>query len=394
MHRLSLVGKLDERPGLEDKDFLVTHEPTQEYMFYTSKPRQLIKIDRGMDAIPADEVTAELIDTWVCSKAFDFLKAVPSRISFVLELSVHKEAFWKRLVALAPRRYWINSQQAGVLVFDANQDCGCLRTYRLTTGETHDELAFTNKPWIKLQSEEELYKLLDTPTGKHVFEAWQDHTRKILSMPIQFVEGRLANTSVEKTFVFAKGNGCVVCGKNAECYAATTIGSPTAAVMIQMSVCSEHLASAKEHPSTFSFLASLFSLSWDLPALNKLDSIPDDLIPTIHTLAAKELGGTVGSAQKRKRGWHLRLSLPSGWHWLLRVNSMTDFAYMLYEPGIPTERYRADSARDHRDVPFFPIHQHSNPDEDDDEVTPSFLYGHPLFDIKGLLSAGKRYGAY
>lgn len=363
-------------------------------MFYTSKPSQLIKIDSAMDAIPADDVTATVIDTWVCSRAFDLLKAVPSRISFVLELSVQKEIFWKRLVIIAPRRYWINGQQNGVLVFDANQDCGCIRTYRLTKRETQNELAFTNHPWIELQSEEELYQLLDTPDGKREFEAWQGRTQKVLSMPIQLVEGRLTNTSVEKTFVFAKGNGCVVCGKNAECYAATTVGSPSAAVMIQLSVCSEHLASAKQHPSAFSFLASLFNLSWDLPALQKLDSIPDELIPTIHELAAKELGGTVGLADKRKRGWHLRLSLPSGWHWLLRVNSLSDFAYMLYEPGVPTERYRVDSARDHRDMPFFPIHQHSNPEEDDDEVSPSFLYGHPLFDIKGLLSAGKRYGAY
>lgn len=364
-------------------------------MAYTSKSVQFLNIDSSLEPLTESEVTAQLIETRVCSQTYRNLDEFEKRIPFVLELSTRSKSHWEKLIKLAPRRYWIKETLEGILVFDANQDCGYIRTYRLRAQPRIEQQIFINATWVTLKDEETLYRLLDTPAGQGIFNAWYQHMQRVTELPIEFVTGRLTNTSVEKAFVFTKGDGCAVCGGKATCYAAATMGSVAAAVMVQLPVCPEHLASAKAHPSTFDFLASLFSLSWDWPGLIKLDAIPDNLIPALHALVATELGGTVGSAEKREKGWHLRLHLPSGWEWLLRIKSLTDYAYMLFEPGKKKERYRADSAPDHPDVPFFPIHQHAYPDKKKkDNVTPSFLYGHPLFDIKRLRSAGQEYGAY
>ncbi|SEE20890.1 hypothetical protein [Pseudomonas kilonensis] len=363
-------------------------------MGYSSKMTNLLNIDSALEPLTEDEITAGVIDAMVCSRAFKNLDEIEKRIPFVLELSTRSSSHWEKLITLPSKRYWIKGTQEGVAVFDANLDCGYIRTYRLRNSTLQDPRTRLELDWIELKDEEILYQLLDTPTGRHIFDNWYKHKQQITDLPVEFISGRLSNTSVEKAFLFTKGDGCVVCGGKASCYAATTIGAYSGAIMIQLPVCPEHLAAAKSHPSAFSFLASLFNLSWDWPSVERLEALPDELIPVIHSLAAEELGGKVVSAEKRKKGWHLRVALPSGWHWLLRIKSLADYAYMLFEPGKKDHCYRADSAPHHPEVPFFPMHEHSRPDKSKDKVTPSFLYGHPLLDIKRLKSAGHHYGAY
>ncbi|MCY1454131.1 hypothetical protein D9M71_711730 [compost metagenome] len=109
---------------------------------------------------------------------------------------------------------------------------------------------------------------------------------------------------------------------------------------------------------------------------------------------AKELSGYLSTIEKRKNGWFLRLNLASGWSWRVRLNSFSDYSYMLFDQN-DMQKYRADSAPDHRDVKFFPHHEHSAPlQKKKDNITPSFLFGHPLFDLKRLKNAGRLYGAY
>lgn len=360
----------------------------------TTNTTPLFNIDSALSPLSDDEISASLIEARISMLAFKNFDFMEKRLPFVLELCTSSESNWSKLIGIAPQRYWIRGLGIGVLVFNAGQDCGYLRTYRLRANSRAAQEKFADATWTQLKDEETLYAMLDTLGAKVVFNAWVDHKTRVTDLPTELVTGRLGNTSVEKAMIFSKGEGCVVCGAVAKCYAATTLGTSDAAVMIQMPVCAEHLEAAKAHPTIFSFLGSLFQLSLDWPELVKHDAIPDGLIPTVHALVATELGGQIGSAEKRRRGWHLWLLLPSGWRWLLRLNSLNDYAYMLFEPGRRPERYRADSAPDHADVPFFPMHQHSHPDNDADNVTPSFLYGHPLFDLKRLKAAGRHYGAY
>lgn len=158
-------------------------------------------------------------------------------------------------------------------------------------------------------------------------------------------------------------------------------------------MCPDHLADAKAHPTIFQFLVELLHQSVDLPDVTMLPSILDELVGEVHRLAALGLGAEVGDAKKESRGWELSMSLASGWRWLLRINSFTDYCYLLFEPNQKKPAYKADSAPHHHELKFFPDHEHSRPDRKSDQVAPSFLYGHPLLDIKRLRAVSIEKGA-
>ena len=355
----------------------------------------LINIDTALSTLSEREITAEVIDAYVCAHAYKNFDGVEKRLPFVMELCTHSHATWQKLIAAAPHRYWDHQRRHGVLVFDASVECGFTRTYRYrpTSGGRH-ELGDESR-WTSLRDEDALYDVLNTVGAKAIFDAWIKHKDSVTELPTEFVTGRLNNTSVEKAVIFSKGDGCVVCGMKATCYAATTTGTSAAALLVQLPVCQEHLATARAYPTIFQFLVSLFQLQVDWTEVQKWDAIPDNLVPIVHQLVASELGAQVSSRpEKRDRGWHLVMTLPSGWYWLLRLNSFTDYAYMLFEPNRKPERYRADSAKDHPELKFFPDHEHSRPEHKKDKASPSFLYGHPLFDLKRLKAVGVKFGAY
>ncbi|MEN5064055.1 MULTISPECIES: hypothetical protein [Achromobacter] len=353
----------------------------------------LINIDSALNALPKADVTAEIIEARISSLAFKNFDSVEKRLRFMLEFCTHEPSFWIKLAEICAAAYFLKAEREWVLVFPATIDCGYMRSYRFQPRNLAASPQQYCRNILLLPNSEALYELVDTPAAHHVFDEWHKAKTKATELPTELVSGRLANTSVERAMIFSRGDGCVVCGAVASCYAATTFGDPAYALLIQLPVCQEHLREAREHPSIFSFFASLFHLSAETD-YELSTYIPDDLIPAIHATMADELEGRVGSSDKRDRGWHLWIELETGWKWLLRVGSLSDYAYMLYEPGVKKERYRADSAPDHPDLKFFPIHQHSSPGRKRDEVSPSFLYGIPLFDVKRLRDVGRELGAY
>ena len=353
----------------------------------------LINIDSSLNPLTEDEITANVIDMRVSSLAFKNFDAIPRRLPFLLELCTSSASNWRKLTEAANQRYWIESIKEAVLVFHASRDCGCVRTYRLT-GVVKTQSPTPGIDWQRVKDVDTFYGVMDDPAFKQVFDAWVMHQELVTNLPTVFVKGRMKNTSVEKAFIFSKGEGCVVCGATANCYAATTQGTLHATSILQLPVCNVHLLQAQEYPSVFSFFASLFQLSTDWEELRKLDHIPDAMIPNIHQVIADELSAHVGRIDKRERGWHLWLDLDSGWKWLLRLNSFNDYAYMLFAPDEKYERFRADSAPDHPSLLFFPNHEHDRPGKKTEQIEPSFLYGHPFFDLKRLKRAGVEYGAY
>lgn len=354
----------------------------------------LFNVDSALHPLTEAEISAEVIDARICMLSFKNFDFIERMLPHVLEVCTHSEESWRKLVALADKRYWLRSQEEGVLVFEPNRDCGCLRTYRFRGNHRQTLANHPDASWTFIKNEQTLYEVIDSPAFRVVYSAWVDHQNRVMKMPTVLVTGRLENTSVEKAVIFSKGNGCVVCGATATAYAATTMGTPSSALMIQLPVCTIHLESAKSHPTIFSFLVQLFQMSLDVPDVMRRDSISDELVPVVHNLASEGLSATPGGAELRERGWHLWMNLPSGWCWLLRLNTFADYSYMLFEPGMKVQRYRADSAPHHPEQPFFPNHEHSRPDHKRDEVAPSFLYGHPLFDLKRLKAVGLMHGAY
>lgn len=354
----------------------------------------LFNLDSALEPLDESEVSSSIIEARISGLSYKNLDFMEKRLPFIIECSTKNKKYWELLVVSCEKIFLSQNSLDAVLVFPQTMDCGCIRTYRLRPAQkTTISEAFEEKT-CRLPNEDAMYKLLDTDVHRHVHREWLKHKDSVHELPTELVSGRMKNTSVERAMIVSKGDGCVSCGEKATCYAATTLGDTSQAFMLQLPVCHQHLEEAKNHPSIFSFFAALFSLQLDWSEIEKLPHIQDELIPIIQMVVAEELEGKIGNAKKTSRGWEVWIELSSGWRWLLRLNSFTDFAYMLFEPGVKDERYRSDSAPDHPELNFFPVHEHSNPNKKKDTVAPSYLYGHPLFDLKRFKSVGKDFGAY
>ncbi|MBU6955450.1 hypothetical protein [Hahella sp. HN01] len=187
-----------------------------------------------------------------------------------------------------------------------------------------------------------------------------------------------------------KGNGCAVCGASAGHHATTTL-SQFRTVMLSISLCGPHKLEATEYPCILKFFGTLFLLNIDIPDLIKLDHIPDEFISPISDIIASKLNANFNKPVKRNRGWEIRFTMQDGWSWLLRLNTLTDYAYMLFTPSTK-QVHRIDSANDHPEVPFGPDHQHFYPKSKRESIEPSFSYGIPLLDFP-LLEKSKAYYA-
>lgn len=331
---------------------------------------------------PVDGGTLDLCVAVLAFRNFDF---VAKRAPFLRECVTRDLETWRKLVRAAPSRYWIRGEQEAVLVFAQTANCGCIRTYRWGAEQHASIIDRESFDWITISSEDILYGALDTPATTSVYQAWHDWMARTTQEPTDLAEGRFQNTSVSRSLILSGVGTCLVCAEPAVGSARTTIGlGSDSGVLVQVPLCPTHMEVAQRHPSVLRFLETVFPLSLNLPNLVQMEAIPDELISVLHALVAEELGGSVGEATKRKRGWVLIIHLAGGWHWVLRLNTLMDYAYMLFKPGVSKEVYRADSAPDHRDLPFFPDHEHSKPDGKGDVKAPSFLYGNPLFDLKRL----------
>lgn len=350
----------------------------------------LLSIDNNYTAIKDSEVTGKVIDSYICVMSLNMLD-IPKRKEHILELVTNKMSYWERLIIEANELFWLKNEGRGWAVFFPNQDCGYTRIYRFKPSKVHDirrEAPWELGSWKEISSETSFLNILDSIEYSAIFNHWKDHKVKINSIPTEFAEGRLSNTTVDKAIIVTKGNGCAVCGKHSNHRATTTL-SKYSTVMLNISLCEEHREEASEHPCILTFFGSLFFLNLEIPDLIKLDHIPDELINPISDIIASNLNAQFEAPEKRNRGWHVRFKMQDDWVWLLRLNTLTDYAYMLFNPS-NKQVHRIDSADDHPDVPFGPDHQHFNPKTKRESIQPSFSYGIPIFDFP-LLQKSKRH---
>lgn len=352
----------------------------------------LLSIDKNYEALSDAEITARVIDGYICVTSLNILE-FPKRKEHVLELVTHKFQYWEKLIKEADELFWLNNEGRGWAAFYPNQDCGYTRIYRYKPSEEHD--IRRNRPWgigswRHIQSESSLLDILDGVEYSETFKNWKAHQLKINLVPTEFAEGRLSNTAVDQVMLVTKGNGCAVCGTSAGYHATTTL-SEHSTVMLSISLCGIHRLEASKHPCILKFFGTLFSLNLDIPDLIKLDHIPDGLIVPLANIIASNLNAQFDNPEKRRRGWHIRFKMQDGWSWLLRLNTLTDYAYMLFN-SIGKQVHRIDSADDHPNVPFGPDHQHFNPKTKRETIEPSFSYGIPLLDFP-LLEKSMAYHA-
>jgi hypothetical protein len=340
-----------------------------------------IAIDSNYKVLENESVTAEVIDSYIQMMSMNMLD-VEKRIEHVLELITYRMDFWERLIDGADSLLWIKSKGYGWAMYKQNYGCGYIRLYRLKPSPKTDhrrDSPWELGDWTVLSSELELFSLIDSQETSFVFNAWKSHQLKVLDIPTQLAEGRLANTSVEKVIVASKGNGCAICGEKATHRAATTMGDESV-VMIEISLCEAHGYDANEHPCVLAFFGTLFFLNLEIPDLLMLDHIPDDLIEPIFSIISSNLDATFTPPKKGNNGWETRFVMKDGWCWLFRLKNLKSYAYMLFNDA-NKQVHRIDSAPDHPDVPFGPDHQHINPIKKNHQIEPSFTYGIPLFDF-------------
>ncbi|EGR0680144.1 hypothetical protein EX465_18715 [Vibrio cholerae] len=340
-----------------------------------------IAIDSNYDALENKEVTSEVIDSYVQMTSMNMLH-VEKRIEHVLELITHRIDYWERLIDGADSLLWIKSKGHGWAMYNQNTGCGYIRLYRLKPSSTLDHRR--NTPWNRgtwtvLSSERELFSLLDSQEKNYVFRAWKEHQLQVLEQPSKLAEGRLENTNVEQVIIASKGNGCAVCGNTATHRAATTMGD-SSSVMIEILLCKTHEYDANKNACVLSFFGTLFFLNIDIPDLIMLDHVPDELIEPIFSIISLNLDASFTPPKKGNNGWESRFVMKDGWFWLLRLNNLKSYAYMLFNKS-GEQVHRIDSAPDHPDVPFGPAHQHIFPNKNNHKVEPSFTYGIPIFDF-------------
>ncbi len=223
-----------------------------------------------------------------------------------------------------------------------------------------------------------------------IFKNWLEHQERINNKPTEFAEGRLSNTSVDQVRIFTRGNGCVICGGYSNHHATTTLSSERT-TQITLSLCDEHILEVKEYETILSFLGSLFYLNIDLPGLKKFDRLPNELIPSISEVISEQINAKLIEKVEEKNGWKLKFQMEDGWYWILRLRSLYDYAYMLFDQD-KKQRHRIDSADHHPEVPYGPAHQHYNStNKKKHRIEPSFTYGIPFFDFPLLIQTREKY---
>lgn len=354
---------------------------------------RLFNVDDMVKELSDSDPVGPTIDLYVASLAYKNFDFISKRLPHVIECSTYNPLAWLQMLDSASARYWIQEKNEGVAVYAATEHCGCVRTYRLNVD--HPVRAQKQgRQWVVLPNEKTLYSLLDSASARAIFKAWHHWTTQANEHATALAEGRFKNTSVGQSLIISSGLGCVVCAAPAVAHASTTIGlAASQATLVQLPLCAMHLEEARAEPNVLAFISKMFSLSLDLPESNRTESIPDAMITEVHQIAANELGGTIGTADKRNGNWILKIELPTGWHWVLRLRTLMDYAYMLFRPGDDVAVYRADSAPHHTELPFFPDHEHSRPDRKKDVTAPSFLYGTPIFDLKRLRTVSQDHKA-
>ncbi|MDG6882552.1 Uncharacterised protein [Phocoenobacter uteri] len=353
----------------------------------------LLCIDKNYENLHDVEITADIIDQDICVMSLNMLD-FPKRKEHVLELITNNFLYWEKLLEKANELFWLKNDGYGVAVFYPDQCCGYTRIYRyqcLRNIEIRRDKVWDIGSWKYIQSETSLFSILDSIEYVAIFNNWKSHNLKINRPLTELASGRISNTTVDRVNVVSKRNGCAVCGNSAGYYMATTLNAHDIAntVMLSILLCKTHYQEARESPCILQFFASLFYLNLDIPALMKLDYIPDNLIVPLAEIIASNLNATFSKPEKKKRGWHIWFKMEDDWEWLLRLNKLTDYAYILFDPS-RKQAHRIDSANDHPDVPFGPDHQHFNPKTKGESIEPSFSYGIPILDFP-LLKKIKNY---
>ncbi|MFJ2994940.1 hypothetical protein [Pandoraea sp. NPDC087047] len=356
----------------------------------------LFNIDKQLQEVGLADSAGVSIDNFLATLSYNFVEYI-KQPEWLWQQVTYSSRIWDAVRHDADRRIWLAYESVELAVYGARENCGFIRTYRYRgspkAAGVPSEQAFMRGAVEIFNDEYSLINSLQTESTIQFFRQWRDEQTRRYAAHTKMAEGRISNTSVEKTYIIGSGEGCLVCGKPATRYAHSTVGS-NAAVMFMLQLCAQHQEEVQAHPSVLAFMNIVFSMGLDLSNLVKATSIPKELIDPLAEYLRASLGATTVARDDRENGVHLTFAYPSGWQWKLRLQSFTDYAYVLMDPS-GEHRAKVDSAAHHPDVPFGPDHWHVNATKKvkRDTILPSFTYGLPLFDFTLLNRIARDKGA-
>lgn len=190
----------------------------------------------------------------------------------------------------------------------------------------------------------------------------------------EILDGRIKSTFIEKGMILSS-EGCLVC-KGEAGLLLSSVGAEQG-LLIGFYLCPDHFVECQQSDTWyFEYIASIFNVSTDWKTFKPDSSF---LMVSAKTVLINILGCTV----EKVHGDTVTARRPSGLVIRMRVSSLADYAYMIFDETGKKQLRRIDSA-DHHDLRCFPDHLHPSPETDSKNVEESFTYGFPSADIKIL----------
>lgn len=309
----------------------------------------------------------------------------------VLTVSTDDADLWLSLAAISRAVVAIPELQRLVAIFDHRAGYPPLRRAYFYCccqpgAVPFDVLAGMSR--ARSYSKKELGWNIRRPEFENTARQWAAAYRQQMAVIDKVAEGRRCNTAVDNVYVLSSPEGhCFMCGDKVFGFAMSTFGSVEAAAMIAAHLCEKHHALAQEQSSVLKFVLTFLGvdLSFDLEV--KDHSLTEPIIELMMDIVRGKTGAKVDPPKYDacKQEYDVKIRFLSGFVMHLRLRSLCNYGYMLFDPN-NKQLKRVDTAAHHSEkLVYGPAHLHLEPGVCNANVTDSFTYGVPIFDLKLIL---------
>lgn len=350
----------------------------------------ICNIDYFLQKPEVRSLSANHIDDLVGLTAYTFYEA--STIwPEVLTVSTADADLWLSLAAISRTVVAIPELQRLVAIFDHRAAYPPLRRAyfyccRQPGAVPFDVLAGMSR--ARVYSKRELGWNIRRPEFEKQAREWATNYRQQMEAIDKVVEGRRRNTAVDNVYVLSSPEGdCLMCGDKAFGFAMTTFGSEEAAAMIAAHLCEKHHALAREQSSVFKFIVTFLGVDMPFDLEVRDQSLTEPIIELMMDIVRGKTGAKVDPPEYDacKQEYDVKIQFSSGFVMHLRLRSLCNYGYILLDPN-NKQLKRVDTAPHHLEkLVYGPAHLHLEPDVCNANVTDSFTYGVPIFDLKLIL---------
>lgn len=183
---------------------------------------KLFNLDSLLAELDGPKFDVSSIDLYVASLSYKNFDFIERRLPFIVESVTYDLDIWRGLVAAAPPpKYWIQSNQEGVVVFPQTDHCGCLRSYRYRGN--FPGVKGMSSVWVTVADSQNFYGALNTPETRGVYDAWSQWMAVCTREATDLADGPYKNTTVTRSLILSGLGSCLACSAPAIASARTTI---------------------------------------------------------------------------------------------------------------------------------------------------------------------------